>query len=86
MKDSIKIIKECCDGDNRHEWAKYIDVDLLNKWYGEIGKKLKLIRERDEDVQCLHCGEYLNLEYDNVGFREQPHIEIIATCPNGCDL
>lgn len=93
MKDLTKIIQQCCDGDNRHKWAKYIDVEALHNFYVQFlrANEIDVNDERldlDDESVCPHCGATLQVEAENVGFNEPgaEHIEILISCPNGCDL
>jgi hypothetical protein len=87
------IIEKCCDGDNRHKWAKFISVQCLDKYYDqyllEIDEREIKAENREfwiENNICPVCGESLHKDFDNVGFNEYPLIEIWYECPNGCDF
>lgn len=86
MKKLEAIIKQCCDADNRHEWANWISVQALHDWYENIraSKTGEEFEDDDSELYCPVCGEMLQVKSENVGFDDQPHIEIWRVCPNHC--
>jgi len=51
--------------------------------YQDIIKAVEL-PEVDESL-CQVCGEYLESHSENVGFDDNPMVEVWHECPNGCD-